>query len=326
MGAADTVAALEGASLPGIVGIGLLLGLVHVLTGPDHLSALIVLSAGSSWRSCQLGMRWGCGHSTGLVVVTACFLALNRHLDVDTFGSYCDFMVGFLMMGLGLWSLRYYVLLGRRLRLKHQPAGERTPLQLEAELQEDVDSDSEVQKILHAHHLDHKGPSETSTEVQEDQPVTKTCCFGLVTADIKNPHTQKLTAFAYGRPTAWRAPGHPGRAAGRDPQRLGQVLRLPRRLLRVLHLHHGRLRSAVRRSHGPHEPLLRTRRSCAWASSRPACRSAWASCGSSSSRPAPWTRCSGKWSRGFQASDKVLDDDVKAYQWMQLVLCSLGWR
>ncbi|EGZ07862.1 hypothetical protein PHYSODRAFT_565041 [Phytophthora sojae] len=198
MGAADTVAALEGASLPGIVGIGLLLGLVHVLTGPDHLSALIVLSAGSSWRSCQLGMRWGCGHSTGLVVVTACFLALNRHLDVDTFGSYCDFMVGFLMMGLGLWSLRYYVLLGRRLRLKHQPAGERTPLQLEAELQEDVDSDSEVQKILHAHHLDHKGPSETSTEVQEDQPVTKTCCFGLVTADIKNPHTQKLTAFAYG--------------------------------------------------------------------------------------------------------------------------------
>ncbi|KAG6619346.1 uncharacterized protein IUM83_13531 [Phytophthora cinnamomi] len=198
MGAADTVTALEGASLPGIVATGLLLGLVHVLTGPDHLSALIVLSAGSSWRSCQLGMRWGCGHSTGLVVVTACFLALNQHLDVDAFGSYCDFMVGFLMMGLGLWSLRHYWLLRRRLRLKHRPAGEMTPLQLEAELQrlqEDVDSDSEVQKILHSHHLDHKGPSQT---VQEDRPATKTCCFGLVTADIKNPHTQKLTAFAYG--------------------------------------------------------------------------------------------------------------------------------
>ncbi|KAH7487618.1 uncharacterized protein KRP23_1581 [Phytophthora ramorum] len=165
MGAADTVAALEGASLPGIVATGLLLGLVHVLTGPDHLSALIVLSAGSSWRSCQLGMRWGCGHSTGLIVVTACFLALNQRLDVDTFGSYCDFM---------------------------GPAGEMTPLQLEADVQED--SDSEVQKILQHHHLDHKGPTASTETI----PHKKTCCFGLITADIKNPHTQKLTAFAYG--------------------------------------------------------------------------------------------------------------------------------
>ncbi|GMF42497.1 unnamed protein product [Phytophthora fragariaefolia] len=187
----STVTALEGASLPGIAATGLLLGLVHVLTGPDHLSALIVLSAGSSWRSCQLGMRWGCGHSTGLVVVTACFLALNRHLDVDAFGSYCDFMVGFLMLGLGLWSLRHYWRLHRRLRLQHEAVGESTPLQLEAQQQlEDVDSDSEVQKILHTHQLDHKGPSQEDTR--------RTCCFGLVTADIKNPHTQKLTAFAYG--------------------------------------------------------------------------------------------------------------------------------
>ncbi|KAG1689075.1 hypothetical protein DVH05_002843 [Phytophthora capsici] len=194
MTAADTVTSLESASLLGIVATGLLLGLVHVLTGPDHLSALIVLSAGSSWRSCQLGMRWGCGHSTGLIVVTACFLALNQHLDVDTFGSYCDFMVGFLMMGLGLWSLRHYLLLRRKLQHKHLPVGEATPLQLEAEMQKDEpeDSDSEVQKILHAHQLDHEGPS------TESQPTKKTCCFGLVTADIKNPRTQKLTAFAYG--------------------------------------------------------------------------------------------------------------------------------
>ncbi|KAL4092863.1 hypothetical protein PRIC1_011853 [Phytophthora ramorum] len=192
MGAADTVAALEGASLPGIVATGLLLGLVHVLTGPDHLSALIVLSAGSSWRSCQLGMRWGCGHSTGLIVVTACFLALNQRLDVDTFGSYCDFMVGFLMIGLGLWSLRYYWLLKRKLQHVKGPAGETTPLQLEADVQED--SDSEVQKILQHHHLDHKGPTASTETI----PHKKTCCFGLITADIKNPHTQKLTAFAYG--------------------------------------------------------------------------------------------------------------------------------
>ncbi|GAB9476046.1 hypothetical protein Gpo141_00013119, partial [Globisporangium polare] len=30
---------------------GMFFGLIHVLTGPDHLSALATLSAGSSWRS-----------------------------------------------------------------------------------------------------------------------------------------------------------------------------------------------------------------------------------------------------------------------------------
>ncbi|KAG6599584.1 uncharacterized protein IUM83_19789 [Phytophthora cinnamomi] len=87
----DSIKSLEHASIGTIIGMGLLLGVVHVLTGPDHLSALIVLSAGSSWRSS------------------------NQHLNVDSFGSYCDFIVGVLMMLLGLWSLRHYL----------RPAGQR---------------------------------------------------------------------------------------------------------------------------------------------------------------------------------------------------------
>ncbi|KAL8007304.1 hypothetical protein Plhal703r1_c04g0023201 [Plasmopara halstedii] len=199
MSATDTVTTLENASLLGIMATGLLLGLIHVLTGPDHLSALIVLSAGSSWHSCELGMRWGCGHSTGLIVVTVGFLALNQRLDVGTFGNYCDFMVGFLMMALGLWSLRYYLLLRHKLQVKHFMANETTHLHLEAELQQlkgnSSDSDTEVQKILYAHLLDHHGAS-LATDPQH--PSNKLCCFGLVEADIKNARTQQLTAFVYG--------------------------------------------------------------------------------------------------------------------------------
>ncbi|CAH0476181.1 unnamed protein product [Peronospora belbahrii] len=195
MTATETVTSLETASLLGIIGIGLILGLIHVLTGPDHLSALIVLSAGSSWRSCQLGIRWGCGHSSGLILVTMCFLLLNQHLDVNTFGTYCDFMVGFLMIGLGLWSFRYYWLLRRTLKLKKdQETGENTHLTHQKEQRYDHDSDSEVQKILHNHHRDHEGLPMSANE----QMTVNTCCFGLVKTDIKNPSTQKLTAFAYG--------------------------------------------------------------------------------------------------------------------------------
>lgn len=40
-----------------LVGVGLSLGIVHVLTGPDHLTALMSLSVGTSWQSFYLGMR-----------------------------------------------------------------------------------------------------------------------------------------------------------------------------------------------------------------------------------------------------------------------------
>lgn len=195
-----TVTALEHASIPAIIGTGLLMGVVHVLTGPDHLSALIVLSAGSSWRSAQLGMRWGCGHSTGLIVVTAVFLALNQQLDVETFGSYCDFMVGFLMIGLGLWSLRHYLILRAKVVLQEQR-------QLSADVEDPVKTSAspsaalettplraaELGHVIHDHGLDHQDHGHGHSH---DMP--KTCCFGRCEADIKNPATQKLTAFAYG--------------------------------------------------------------------------------------------------------------------------------
>uniref|UniRef100_M4BCT1 Urease accessory protein UreH-like transmembrane domain-containing protein n=1 Tax=Hyaloperonospora arabidopsidis (strain Emoy2) TaxID=559515 RepID=M4BCT1_HYAAE len=200
------VSSLDGATLPSIITTGLLMGLVHVLTGPDHLSALIVLSAGSSWHSCQLGMRWGCGHSTGLILVTACFLALGQHLNVDAFGNDCDFLVGFLMIGLGLWSLRHYLLLRRQLVQfpSHQLVEETMPLRHEVQLAHgEESSENEIdgpQKGRLFHDLDRIRRNQL-VSVDDDRTTVTTmtgCCFGLVKADIKNPRTQKLTAFAYG--------------------------------------------------------------------------------------------------------------------------------
>jgi hydrogenase/urease accessory protein HupE len=42
-----------------LVGKGILMGVVHVLSGPDHLSALATLSVGSSLRAFFTGVRWG---------------------------------------------------------------------------------------------------------------------------------------------------------------------------------------------------------------------------------------------------------------------------
>ncbi len=58
-----------------LIGKGILLGMLHVLSGPDHLAALVALSAnvGKCWAF-SVGVGWGIGHSTGLLVVATILL------------------------------------------------------------------------------------------------------------------------------------------------------------------------------------------------------------------------------------------------------------
>ncbi|TYZ51414.1 hypothetical protein PybrP1_012113 [[Pythium] brassicae (nom. inval.)] len=98
---------LAHASLPKIVGTGLLLGVVHVLTGPDHLSALAAMTTSSSWRAFSLGLRWGCGHSLGLLLMAAIFFAAGRSFDLDHVGVYLNYAVGAFMIGLGVWTVAH---------------------------------------------------------------------------------------------------------------------------------------------------------------------------------------------------------------------------
>ncbi|KAF1794209.1 Protein kinase-like domain [Phytophthora cactorum] len=95
---------LSGASLGKIISTGLLLGVVHVLTGPDHLSALAAMTTGSSWRAFTLGIRWGCGHSIGLIFMALIFFAAGQTVDLDAVGGYLNYVVGFFMIALGAWT------------------------------------------------------------------------------------------------------------------------------------------------------------------------------------------------------------------------------
>ncbi len=58
-----------------LIGKGILFGMLHVLTGPDHLGALVALSANvDTCRAFSVGVGWGIGHSTGLLVVATVLL------------------------------------------------------------------------------------------------------------------------------------------------------------------------------------------------------------------------------------------------------------
>jgi hypothetical protein len=65
------------------------LGIFHVLTGPDHLSAIATLSANVAnvTMAFWLGIRWGIGHSTGLLCVGSIFILLSIEDDKDNGGT-----------------------------------------------------------------------------------------------------------------------------------------------------------------------------------------------------------------------------------------------
>jgi Cd2+/Zn2+-exporting ATPase len=62
----------------------MLAGVLHTLTGPDHLAALAPLTIGRSRaQSTLLGGLWGCGHNTGQILFGMVFLVLRDRLSMN---------------------------------------------------------------------------------------------------------------------------------------------------------------------------------------------------------------------------------------------------
>ncbi|DAZ93824.1 TPA: hypothetical protein N0F65_009332 [Lagenidium giganteum] len=92
------------ASLWSIAVTALSLGSVHVLTGPDHISALAALSSGRSWRAFVLGMQWGVGHATGIVLVAIVCLSLGHAIDLGGYRAVFNYVTGAFLILIGLWT------------------------------------------------------------------------------------------------------------------------------------------------------------------------------------------------------------------------------
>lgn len=85
---------------------GLLAGAGHVWSGPDHLAAVAPIAVRQPQRAWLPGLRWGIGHSAGVVVIGLLSLMLRELIPVDLLSSWGERMVGVMLIGIGLWALR----------------------------------------------------------------------------------------------------------------------------------------------------------------------------------------------------------------------------
>lgn len=84
---------------------GLAAGSSHVVTGPDHIAAVLPLSVGQGRRAVHVGLAWGAGHAAGVVVLAALGQVLRSWIDVEAWSAGAESMVGVLLIALGAWTL-----------------------------------------------------------------------------------------------------------------------------------------------------------------------------------------------------------------------------
>ena len=88
------------------VASGLLAGVIHVITGPDHLAAIAPLALANWRKAIPVGFRWGIGHSSGVLFVGLLALLGREVIPIERFSAGAERMVGLLLIAIGIWGLR----------------------------------------------------------------------------------------------------------------------------------------------------------------------------------------------------------------------------
>ena len=84
---------------------GFIAGLGHVLSGPDHMVAIASLAAASRRHAWRAGLRWGLGHTAGVLLVGLGCLLLRGFIPMDLISGWSERMVGVVLIGIGIWGL-----------------------------------------------------------------------------------------------------------------------------------------------------------------------------------------------------------------------------
>jgi cytochrome c biogenesis protein CcdA len=85
---------------------GLLAGAGHVWSGPDHLAAIAPIAVRQPHRAWLPGLRWGIGHSAGVVIIGLLSLMLRELIPVNLLSSWGERFVGIMLIFIGLWGVR----------------------------------------------------------------------------------------------------------------------------------------------------------------------------------------------------------------------------
>lgn len=81
-------------------------GVLHAVTGPDHVLSLTPLVIAQPDRSWRVGLSWGIGHGLGTLVVSGVLLVLTSGVELAAVSEAGERMAGAALLVLGALSFR----------------------------------------------------------------------------------------------------------------------------------------------------------------------------------------------------------------------------
>lgn len=98
-------------TLPLVAWAGLVAGVLHALTGPDHLAGVAPFAASRGARAWRVGAAWGLGHAAGALAAAALALALRALIPgvEEQLSAFSERAVGVLLVAIGVLGLHALV-------------------------------------------------------------------------------------------------------------------------------------------------------------------------------------------------------------------------
>ena len=84
---------------------GLIASSAHVISGPDHLAAVLPLAISSKKKSWMVGLSWGIGHTLGALLIGLLFLLFRRFIKIENISTYSEQIVGIVLITIGAWAI-----------------------------------------------------------------------------------------------------------------------------------------------------------------------------------------------------------------------------
>ncbi len=84
---------------------GLIASILHVIMGPDHLAAVMPFAVESKKGAWKIGLSWGFGHLTGMMLIGALFYFFKGLIPINNISSHSEQLVGVVLIAIGAWFL-----------------------------------------------------------------------------------------------------------------------------------------------------------------------------------------------------------------------------
>lgn len=96
---------------------GVLTAMIHVITGPDHLAAVLPFAVESKRKAWKIGLFWGIGHLLGMLSIGVLFLLFRNLIPIERISEHSEQLVGLVLIGIGIWS--FYKIFRKKHKHEH---------------------------------------------------------------------------------------------------------------------------------------------------------------------------------------------------------------